>query len=400
MESVYLDNNATTPLHPEVVEVMAECYRNGFANAASHHGPGQRARRLVEDAREGIAELLGAVTGTTRSDHLVFTSGGTEANNLALRGLAGVGGGKLLISAIEHPSVAEVVDQMVREGFDACRIPVTSGGAIDADQLANCLTEDTRLVSLIWGNNETGVLQTMAPLANLCRKHNIPLHTDAVQVVGKLPIDFRQMGVAAMSFSAHKFHGPRGIGGLLVRNDIVLQPLLRGGFQQLGLRPGTEPVELIVGMFAALRLWRQQSDSWLADMQQRRDQLEGYFRQADGSIVIHSRNENRLPHTTSASFLGVDRQHLVMALDLAGVACSTGSACASGSSEPSPVLLAMGLKEELIGSALRFSMSALTSPADVDLAGCRILQIYRDLRQKNESRKRRSGPRTHVVKGV
>lgn len=400
MESVYLDNNATTPLHPDVVEVMVECYREGFANAASQHGPGQRARRLIEDAREGIAELLGAATGTTRSDQLVFTSGGTEANNLALRGLAGVGGGKLLISAIEHPSVAEVVDQMVREGFEACQIPVTSGGVLDTDQLASHLTEDTRLVSVIWGNNETGILQSMPAIADLCRKHNIPLHTDAVQVVGKLPIDFHQLGLAAMSFSAHKFHGPRGIGGLLLRKDIALQPLLRGGFQQLGLRPGTEPVELILGMFAALRIWRQQSDSWLAHMKQRRDQLETLFRQAEPSIVIHSSNEDRLPHTTSASFPGVDRQPLVIALDLAGVACSTGSACASGSSEPSPVLLAMGLNEDLIGSALRFSVSALTSPSDVELAGRRILQVYRDLRQKNEARKQGSGPRTRVVKGV
>ena len=360
----------------------------------------QRARRLVEDAREGIADLLGAATGTTRSDYVVFTSGGTEANNLALRGLAGTGGGQLVISAIEHPSVSEAVDQMVREGFDAYRVPVTRGGAIDADQLSRRLTEDTRLVSLIWGNNETGVLQTMAPIADLCRTHNIPLHTDAVQVVGKLPVNFHQLGAATMSFSAHKFHGPRGIGGLLVRDDIALQPLLHGGFQQLGRRPGTEPVELIVGMFAALRIWHRHADSQLAHMKLLRDQLEGHFRQADASIVIHSANEERLPHTTSASFLGVDRQPLVMALDLAGVACSTGSACASGSSEPSPVLLAMGLQEDLIESALRFSVSALTSPADVDLAARRILAVYRDLQRKNETRKGGSGPRKPVVKGV
>ncbi|HJN10010.1 MAG TPA: cysteine desulfurase family protein [Pirellulaceae bacterium] len=400
MEYIYLDNNATTPLHPEVAEAMAACYRDGYANAASPHGLGQRARRLVEDAREGIAELLGAVTDTTRSDYVVFTSGGTEANNLALRGLAGASGGQLVISAIEHPSVSEVVDQMAREGFEARRVPVTHSGAIDGDQLSSRLTEDTRLVSLIWGNNETGILQTMAPIADLCQKRNIPLHTDAVQVVGKLPIDFHKLGLAAMSFSAHKFHGPRGIGALLVRGDIVLQPILRGGFQQLGRRAGTEPVELIVGMFAALRIWHHQSDSWLSHMKQLRDQLEGRFRQADASIVIHSTNEERLPHTTSVSFLGVDRQPLVIALDLAGVACSTGSACASGSSEPSPVLLAMGLKDDLIGSALRFSVSALTSAADVDLAASRILQVYRDLRQKNETRKGGSGPRKPVVKGV
>ena len=400
MEYVYLDNNATTPLHPEVAEVMAGCYRDGYANAASQHGPGQRARRLVEDAREGIAELLGAATGTTRSDFVVFTSGGTEANNLAVRGLAGADDGQLVISAIEHPSVSEVVDQMVREGFDACQVPVTRSGAIDADQLSSRLTEDTRLVSLIWGNNETGILQTMAPIADLCRKHNIPLHTDAVQVVGKLPIDFHKLGVATMSFSAHKFHGPRGIGGLLVRNDIALQPLLYGGFQQLGRRAGTEPVELIVGMFAALRIWHRQADAQLTRVKQLRDQLEGHFRQAEPSIVIHSANEERLPHTTSASFLGVERQTLVMALDLAGVACSTGSACASGSSEPSPVLLAMGLQEDLIESALRFSVSVLTTPADVDLAARRILTVYRDLRQKNELRKGGSGPRKPVVKGV
>lgn len=400
MDHIYLDNNATTPLHPEVAEVMAECYRAGYANAASQHGPGQRARRLVEDAREGIAELLGAAVGTTRSDHLVFTSGGTEANNLAVRGLASGGGGRIVVSTVEHPSVSEVVNQLAREAVEACRVPVTRDGVIHADQLAEFLTDDTRLVGIIWGNNETGVLQTLGPIADLCRQRGIPLHTDAVQVVGKLPVDFQGCGAATLSLAAHKFHGPRGIGALLVRHDIALQPLLRGGSQQLGQRAGTEPVELIVGMFAALRIWHREADARLARMQQLRDRLECQLREAEASIVIHGVHAPRLPHTTSVSFPGVDRQHLVIALDLAGVACSTGSACASGSSEPSSVLRAMGLEEGLVESALRFSVSGLTSPPDVDLAARRILQVYRDLRRKNEVRKEASGPRKPVVKPV
>lgn len=400
MDPIYLDNNATTPLHPEVAEAMAECYRAGYANAASQHRPGQQARRLVEGAREGIAELLGAKVGTANSDHIVFTSGGTEANNFALRGLAGRHGGRLVISAIEHPSISEVADQLVREGFEVCRVPVTRSGTVDTDQLASLLTDDTRLVSIIWGNNETGVLQDLRPIADLCRERDVPLHTDAVQVVGKLPVNFHVSGAATLSLAAHKFHGPRGIGALLIRGDIALQPILRGGFQQLGQRAGTEPVELIVGMFAALQVWHRQAAARLAHITKLRDQLESLLRLAEPSIVIHSATAERLPHTTSASFPGVDRQPLMMALDLAGVACSTGSACASGSSEPSPVLLAMGLEAELVGSALRFSVSALTSPLDIDLAARRILQVYRDLRRKNETRKGSSGPRKPAVKGV
>lgn len=399
MDRVYLDNNATTPLHPEVAEVMARCYQAGYANAASQHEPGQRARRLVEDAREGIAELLGAAVGSAQSDHLVFTSGGTESNNLALRGLAGSDAGRLVISAGEHPSVSEVVDQLVREGFSASRVPVGRNGIIDHEQFAQLLDDQTRLASVIWGNNETGVLQDLPPLAELCRARDIPLHTDAVQVVGKLPVRFQQLGVASLSLSSHKFHGPRGIGALLVRHDVALQPLLRGGFQQLGQRAGTEPVELIAGLFAALRIWQRESTARCDLLQRLRDQLENHLR-TEPAVVIHGATADRLPHTVSASFPGVDRQPLVMALDLAGVDCSTGSACASGSSEPSPVLQAMGLEEALIESALRFSVGALTTPSDVDLAARRILQVYRDLRQKNESRKGPAGPRKPAVKGV
>lgn len=400
MEHVYLDNNATTPLHPEVAEVMAEAFRAGYVNAASQHGPGQRARRLVEDAREGIGELLGATIATTPADQVIFTSGGTEANNMAIRGLAGAAGGSLVISDIEHPSVSEVVDQMSHEGFEARRVPVDECGQIHAARFADIVTSTTRLVSLIWGNNETGVLQDLRPLAEICQNRDVPLHIDAVQVVGKLPVSFHESNVATMSLAAHKFHGPRGIGALLVRRDITLQPLLRGGFQQLGQRAGTEPVELILGMFAALRIWRREADVRQAQLTRLRDRLEEQLCDAEPAIVIHSAMARRLPHTTAASFPGVDRQPLVMALDLAGVACSTGSACASGSSEPSPVLVAMGLDEALIGSAVRFSVGTLTTPGDVDLAVRRILQVYRDLRQKNEARKGGSGPRTSLRKGV
>jgi len=400
MEQIYLDNNATSSLHPEVADAMVAAFRANFANASSQHQLGQRARRAVEDARDGIAELLGANVGTTNSDQVVFTSGGTESNNLAIRGLAGTCGGRIAISAIEHPSVSEVADQLAREDFQADRIPVNGDGEVQLDELAELLTEETRLVSVIWGNNETGVLQSLPAIAEMCRGRDIPLHTDAVQVVGKLPVHFDELDVASLSLAAHKFHGPRGIGALLVRSDITLPPQLRGGFQQLGQRAGTEPVELILGMFTALRIWHDEADARREHLLQLRNRLETHLQQAETAIVVHCTRTNRLPHTTSVSFPGVDRQQMVMALDLAGVACSTGSACASGSSEPSPVLLAMGLKTHLIESALRFSVSALTEAADVDLAARRILQVYRDLRRKNESRKGGSGPRKPAIKGV
>jgi cysteine desulfurase len=384
MNSIYLDNNATTLIHPEVAEAMADCDLAGYMNPASQHGPGRRARRVLEEARERIAELLGANVSRTDADRLVFTSGGTEANNLAIRGLAGRESSRVILSAIEHPSVVGAGEHLQLRGFDVQRLQVSRDGVVDVDHLRQLIDRRTRLVSVMLANNETGVLQPVAEIAAVCSEFGVRLHTDAVQVAGKLPVDFQSLGVAAMTISAHKFHGPRGIGALIVGPGVPLEGILFGGFQQWGLRPGTESVTLAVGMCTALEIWHREADKRAARMSALRDQFERVLQTATG-IAVNGAAAPRLPHTSNISFPGQDRQALLMALDLAGVACSTGSACASGSSEPSPVLLAMQCPRAIVESSLRFSLSAQTTSAEIELACSRILHVLQQLRQRSGS---------------
>lgn len=393
---IFLDHNSTTPVLDEVVECMADCYRRGYGNPASQHAVGRQARRLVEEAREAIALLLGAKLGGRRPDRLLFTSGGTESNNLAVFGLAGERRGRLIISAIEHPSVAGPAEFLASHGWQLEQLGPNHDGVIETGRLTEFLTTaaaSTRtqvqgqaawtIVSAMLGNNETGVLQPVAELARACHERGIALHTDAVQVVGKLPVDFGKLGAATLAFSAHKFHGPGGIGGLLLRGDIELQPVLYGGFQQGGLRPGTEPVPLIVGMHKALEIWRREADERARRMTALRDRFESALRSRVPAVIVNGAEALRLPHTSNVSFPGLDRRALAMALDLEGVACSTGSACASGSSEPSPVLLAMGLPQEVVAGSLRFSVGATTTEAEIDAAIERVISVVERLEATN-----------------
>jgi cysteine desulfurase len=380
MDTIYLDHNATTPIHPDVVQAMDQCYRDGYANPASLHHEGRRARRALEDARQRIAALLKADITSLRADQLIFTSGGTESNNLAILGLAGSSPGKIVRSAIEHPSVIGPTDRLMQEGRSVCRLRVTPDGVADLNHLKELLTEPTRLVSLMLANNETGVLQPVQEAVQLCRERGALVHTDAVQVVGKLPVDFRQLGVAAMTVSAHKFHGPRGIGALLLRHGVQIEPLLYGGFQQMGIRCGTECVALAVGFCKALELWREEADERAARMAQLRVRLESTLREALPWAIVNGEHAPRLPHTTSLSLPGIDRQALLMALDTAGLCCSTGSACASGSTEPSHVLLAMSCQKPVVDGALRLSLGATTTAAEIAQACQRIIATVKRLR--------------------
>jgi cysteine desulfurase len=401
-DPIYLDHNATTPMLPEVVDAMRACYAEPCYNPASQHQFGRRARRALEDARGRIAELLGAKTTGIDADRVVFTSGGTEANNLALRGLAEsrvgtahhdtprseelVGGahptGHLIISALEHPSIATLADKLARGGWRIDRLGADKNGVLRVDKLPRLLRPNTRVVAAMLGQNETGVLQPVAELAAICVAHNVPLHTDAAQVAGKLPVDFRVLGVATMTIAAHKFHGPLGIGALVIRHGVEIGPQLFGGFQQAETRPGTESVALAAGMGRALELWHAERDTRVARLQSLRDRFERQILAGWPAAVVIGRDANRLPHTSNIAFVGLERQALFMALDQAGVACSTGSACASGSSEPSPALVAMGLESAVIESALRFSMGVTTSAAEVDESARRILRCCNDLRRQ------------------
>jgi len=386
-ESIYLDHNATAPIRPEAVEAMVRCYAQCRANPASVHRPGRLARKALEDAREQIAEILGVELGPPRGDRLIFTSGGAEANNLAVLGIAAssfsVGEGQvamihqIILSAAEHQSVIEPAERLLEQGWRLDTLGLTADGVVRADQLPTLLSKNTRLVCVQLGNHETGVLQPVEELAALCDRAGVPLHTDAVQVVGKLPVSFRRLGAAAMSFAAHKFQGPAGIGALALRGDVSIRPLIFGGRQQGGIRPGTEPVALAVGMAAALELWRREQDQLAQTMRRLRDRFEIALREAVPNIVVHGAGVERLPQTSNIAFPGHDAEMLLTALDQAGVACSVGSACSSGATELSPTLRAMGMTSDITASSLRFSLGATTTAAEIEEAVRRIAGVCR-----------------------
>jgi cysteine desulfurase len=384
MDTIYLDHNATTPMRPEVLDTVARALAENYANPASQHRLGQRARRVLEDARERIAELLGANLTGPEPDRLIFTSGGTEANNLAILGISRAGHaeqrGHIVISAVEHPSGIEPAEQLLEAGWQLDSLGVDGQGVVRAERLSGLLTPQTRLVSVLLGNHDTGVVQPIATVAEICSAANIPVHTDAVQVIGKVPVNFRALGVASLSMGAHKFQGPLGIGGLLVRHATPLQPILFGGSQQFGVRPGTEAVALALGMLTALECWQREQQSHLANLVKLRNRFESGLRAGYPGLVINGVEAPRLPNTSNIAFPGLDGQVLLMALDLAGVACSVGSACSSGSTELSPTLLAMGLPRSIVGSSLRFSLGATTTEAEIDEALHRILHVCNELR--------------------
>lgn len=385
METIYLDHNATTPVHPEVVEALARCWLEGFANPSSQHQPGQRARRVVEDAREELAEIFGAKGSGPRADRVIFTSGGTEANNLAVLGIAQAsrkeGLGHVVVSAIEHASVLEPAEHLLEQGWQVDTLGVTDQGVARVDLLPGLLSRATRLVSVMLGNHETGALQPVAELARTCAEAGVPMHTDAVQVAGKLPIRFRELGVAALSVAAHKFQGPLGIGALLVRDDVPLEPLEFGGPQQWGLRPGTQCVPLVIGMLTALRVWRRDGEAHRCVLATLRDRFEARLRAGFPDLIVNGAGAERLPQTSNVAFPGLDGQQLLLALDsVMGIACSVGSACSSGSSELSPTLLAMRLPKEVVAGSLRFSLGATTTEAEIDEAVRRILLVVNELR--------------------
>jgi len=380
MQSIYLDHNATTCVAPEVIQAVAEALGHVGANPSSAHRPGQLARKMLEDAREETAHLLGADLSGPHGDRLLFTSGGTEANNLAVLGVClAAERGQLVVSASEHASVIEPAEHLMEQGWRLDLLGVDDRGVIRADRLPNLLSDQTRLVSVLAANHETGVIQPIAALAETCNAAGVPLHTDAIQAAGKLALGFRALGLGAMSIAAHKFRGPLGIGALLVRHDVALAPLMYGGPQQHALRPGTESVALAVGLLAALRLARQHQAEEAQRLADLRTRFETGLRAGIPGLIVHGAGADRLPNTASIGFPGLDGQVLLMALDLAGVACSAGSACSSGSTELSPTLLAMGVPHALAASSLRFSLGATTTTEEVDEAVRRILEVCRTL---------------------
>lgn len=366
---------------------MSECARRLTGNPASQHFCGREARRQLEDARDVVGQVLGANRSASPPDRVYFTSGGTEANNLAIFGLAGSEPGHIITSAIEHPSVADAAQDLARRGWAVDKLNVSGDGVVYAEALAELLGHQTRLVSVMLGNNETGAVQPVSKLAAVCRQCNVPMHTDAVQAVGCIPVDLHALGVDLLSCSAHKVHGPPGVGALVVRGGRTPAAQLVGGSQQQAVRPGTESVPLCVAMARALAIWHDQQQHIAGAVQAMRDRFERALRHYWPAVEVHSCRTRRLAHISFVSFPGLDRQQLLMALDMAGVSCSSGAACASGSSRSSSVLQAMGCSETSIRSAIRFSFSRLIQGADVDESVRRILNVCKQLGSANSAGK-------------
>jgi cysteine desulfurase len=361
---IYLDHNATTPLDPRVLEAMLPHLRDSFGNASSLHWFGQRARSAVEEARGRVAELVGA-----EPVEIVFTAGGSEADNMALRGAAARARGerrRVVVGAVEHHAVLNTARALRDEGFPLEVVGVDASGVLDLDELRAKLAADTLLVSVMLANNETGVVQPVTEAARIAHERGALFHCDAVQAGGKLAFGVRALGVDLLALSAHKLYGPKGVGCLYVRRGTALAPLVRGGAQERNRRAGTENVAGIVGFGQAAALARTELEQDAARVGALRDRLEARLLATPGAR--RNGGEPRVPNTANISFDGVDAEALLIAIDLEGVAASTGAACAAGGIEPSHVLKAMGYTPERVQSSLRLSLGRWTTEAEVDRA--------------------------------
>ena len=367
-EGIYLDANATTPVRPEAVRAVAAALEGGFGNASSVHSVGQRARAQVDRAREQCAAALGA-----DQRDLIFTSGGTESDGLAIRGAVAAAlkaapraAARVVISAVEHPAVSAACAQLGSQGVEIVRIAVDQEGALDLAALEEALAvPGTILCSAMAANNETGVLFPSARIGELCRRHGVLFHVDAVQAAGKIALNVGGLGADYVTASAHKLRGPQGAGLLWVRRGAPLSAQQSGGSQERGRRAGTENVPAIAGFGVALELACAEVEEVGARLGHLRDRLEAAIL-AIGGTRVHGAGSPRIPNTVSASFDGCDGETLLVALDLAGIYVSTGAACSSGSLEPSPVLLAMGVPRARAAGALRFSLWPGNTAAEID----------------------------------
>jgi cysteine desulfurase len=364
MEGCYLDNNATTKPAPEVVEAMVACMTEWYGNPSSVHRFGQQARQALEEARGEVAQLVGCTEA-----ELLFTGGGTESINTAIRGLLGARSPrkKVVITSVEHSATRELCAVLSKEGGEVVTIDVVVDGRLDFDALASSLSDDVALVSVMWANNETGALFEVERVAAICREHRVPFHCDGTQALGKIPVNVSTAGIDAMSFAAHKFHGPKGVGGLFVRRGLRYKPLLIGGPQERGRRGGTENVPGVVGMGKAAQLAREALPQ-MKRVAGQRDRLEHGILRSIPHSRVNGRTDLRLPNTTNVGFYQLEAEAILLLLSEQGVYASAGAACSSGSLEPSAVLRAMHLDDRYAHGAIRFSLSRYTTDAEVDRA--------------------------------
>jgi cysteine desulfurase len=381
---IYFDHSATTPVDPQVVEAMLPYFTGAFGNASSIHSFGQKAKVALEDARRQVASLLGA-----EPSELIFTSCGTEADNWAIKGAAHFFEGKkkhLITSMVEHHAVLFTCNYLHQHGFDVTYLPVDKFGMVSPQSVADAIRDDTFLVSIMHANNEVGTVNPISEIGKICRERGVLFHTDAVQTVGKLPINVNEMNIDLLSLSAHKFYGPKGVGALFMRRGLQLDKLIHGGHQERDRRAGTENVAGVVGLGKAAELCQQRMEEDERRLAKLSGDLYSKLKQSIGSVYLNGHESQRLPGTLNLSFDGVSNDSLMQNLDLKGIAVSGGSACNSGMAEASHVLNAMGLPMNLILSAVRFSLGRDNNEEDIDYAVevlTEVVERLRTVKKKN-----------------
>ena len=378
MEHIYFDHAATTPVDERVLQKMLPYFTDNFGNPNSQHWFGRRSVTAVDEARDTVASLIGA-----KPSEIYFTSGGTESDNWAIRGAAHARAEKgkhLIISAVEHPAMITTAKELEKEGFEVSLAPVDEYGAVDVEKLKSLLRPDTIFVGIMTANNEVGTIQPLAEISKLCRERGILFFTDAVQAAGALKIDVNDPAVDLLSFSGHKFYGPKGVGVLYIRSGLKLGKIITGGHQERTMRGGTTNVPAIVGLAEALRLAQEEREKNAAYVSSLRDRFISRVLHEIPYVKLNGHPQKRLPANANFSFRYIEGESLLFSLDLAGIAVSSGSACSSGSLEPSHVLLAMGLPEGLAHGSIRFSFGKDNTPAQIDYAVDKLKEIVVKLR--------------------
>lgn len=379
MEYIYLDNSATTRLDDEVLKEIIPYLTEEYGNASSIYKLGRNTRNAVETAREKIAKAINAET-----DEIYFTSGGTESDNTAIRGIAYNNkkkGNHIITSKIEHPAILETCKQLEKEGFEITYLNVDKNGIIDFEKLKNSIKETTILISIMFANNEIGTIQPIKEIGIMARKNNIYFHTDSVQAVGSLKIDVKEMNIDSLSMSAHKFYGPKGIGVLYVKKGIIFQKFMNGGHQERNKRAGTENVPAIVGMGKAIEIAYRDLERHTKQIKELRDYYINQVKEKIPYIKINGDMEKRLPGNSNISFRFIEGEGLLLNLDLKGICASSGSACTSGSLDPSHVLLAIGLPHEIAHGSLRISIGKYNTKEEIDYVVECLVEIVGRLRE-------------------
>ena len=389
MKRIYLDHNATTPVHPQVLQAILPFMTDQFGNGSSIHTYGREARNAIDDAREQVAALINAKSPS----EIVFTSTGTEADNYAIKGLAELqhsrnSGNHIITSSIEHHAVLHTCQYLEKRGFEITYLPVDRYGRIQLDDLREAIRDATILISIMHANNETGAIEPIAEICEVAQERRVPIHTDAVQSAGKLPVDVQALGVNMLSLSAHKIYGPKGIGVLYLRRGTRLENLLHGGSHERNRRAGSENVPSIVGLGEAAALAKKEREANVEHLEQLTDKLRQGLHERINYIHENSDPENSLPGTLNISFEYIEGESLILRLDMEGICVSTGSACTSGSMEPSHVLAALGLPPRLAQGTVRFSLGKDNTEAEIDEVIDKVPKIVEQMRGMSPAYKR------------